>query len=179
MRPPAPGVVLAFREKDEWLLNWKRERRGFVRSAELLSPRRRARGRPLRPSLSFDCSPTQEIPLSRNGFFGIYSLIISLKYFACDSYSNMFFSHYFCNAILLFVECYVNLPLTYIALFYTNLNMYSVSSILIIVPFIYLAHNLSKLKKKVITVIESNGRGQLSIISVRFRPNIRLKHLRF
>ena len=172
---PRRVVVLAFREKDEWLLNWKREREGvsFVRSTELLSPR------PPRPSLSFDCSPTQEIPLSRNGFFGIYSLIISLKYFACDSYSNMFFSHYFCNAILLFVECYVNLPLTYIALFYTNLNMYSVSSILIIVPFIYLAHNLSKLKKKVITVIESNGRGQLSIISVRFRPNIRLKHLRF
>ena len=44
---PRRVVVLAFREKDEWLLNWKRERekerRGFVRSAELLSPPPRAR----------------------------------------------------------------------------------------------------------------------------------------
>lgn len=73
------GVVLAFREKDEWLLNWKRGK-GLVRSAELLSSR---------PSLSFDSSPTQEIPLSRNDFFGIYYAIISLKYFTCGIDSNV------------------------------------------------------------------------------------------
>ena len=48
----------------------------FARSAELLSPR---------PSLSFDCSPTQEIPLSLDGYFGIYRLIISLEYLAYAS----------------------------------------------------------------------------------------------
>ena len=79
------GVVLAFREKDEWLLNWKGGREGegfrsFVRSAELLSSR---------PSLSFDSSPTQEIPLSRNDFFGIYCPIIPLKYFTCGIDSNV------------------------------------------------------------------------------------------
>ena len=51
----------------------------FVRSAELSSSR---------PSLSFDSSPTQEIPLSRNDFFGIYYPIIPLKYFACGIDSN-------------------------------------------------------------------------------------------
>ena len=65
--------------------------------------RHRARGRPPQPSLSFDCSPTQEIPLSRNGSFGIYSLIIFLKSFAYDFYSNVLCLHNIPNEILLLI----------------------------------------------------------------------------